>query len=97
MASISGTTRRLPEPSPLDLDQRLELGRVAHGDGARMVRHLLAGCVVVAVDGDGFHAQALQRDDHFLAEFAAAQQHDAGGRGGQGVPSVVIVDGRRKK
>jgi len=66
----------------LGLDQGLELGRIAHGDGARVVGHLLAGRVLVAVHGNGFHAQALQRDQHFLAEFAAAQQHDFGGMGG---------------
>ena len=55
---------------PLGLDQRLELGRVAHGDGARMVRHLVAGRVVIAVYSDGFHAQALQRYQHLLAKLA---------------------------
>jgi hypothetical protein len=48
-----------------------------------MVRHLLAGRVGVAVDGNGLDAQALQRDQHFFAQFTAAQQHDAGGVGGQ--------------
>ena len=57
----------------------LQLRRVAHRDGARVVRHLLAGRVLVAVDGDGLDAQALQRDQHFLAELAGAQQHHAGG------------------
>jgi hypothetical protein len=66
MASISGTTRS----GFLGLDQRAQLRRVAHGDGAGVVRHLLAGGVVVAVHRDGFHAQALQRDQHFLAQFA---------------------------
>ncbi len=64
-------------------DQRPQLGRVAHGDGARVVRHLLAGGVVVAVHRDGFHAQALQRDQHLLAQLAGAEQHDFGGRGGE--------------
>ena len=68
----------------LGLDQRLELRRVAHRDGARMVRHLLAGRVLVAVDRDGLDAQALQRDQHLLAEFAGAEQHHAGGGGGKG-------------
>jgi hypothetical protein len=68
----------------LGLDQRLELRRVAHGDGARVVRHLLAGRVLVAVDRDGLHAQALQGDQHLLAEFTGAEQHHAGGGGGKG-------------
>ena len=68
----------------LGFDQRLELGRVAHGDGARVVGHLLAGGVVVAVYRNGFHAQALQRDQHFLAQLPRAEQHDFGGVGRQG-------------
>ena len=67
----------------LGLDQGLELGRVAHGDGAAVVRHLLAGGVVVAVGGGHFHAQALQGNDDFFAKLAAAQQHDFGGVGGE--------------
>jgi hypothetical protein len=55
-----------------------------------VVRHLLAGRVLVAVDGDGFHAQALQRDQHFLAELAGAQQHDFGGGRGEGRSRVVM-------
>jgi PAS domain S-box-containing protein len=35
--------------------------------------------MVVAVDGDRLDAQALQRDQHLLAEFAGAEQHHAGG------------------
>ena len=69
------------EIRPLGLDQRLELRRIAHRDGARVVRHLVAGRGVVAVDGDRLDPQALQRDQHFLAELAAAEQHDAGGVG----------------
>ncbi|MNT12200.1 hypothetical protein D3C72_1471200 [compost metagenome] len=68
----------------LGLDERLELVGVAHGDGARVVRHLLAGGVLVAVDGDGLDAQALQGDQHLLAELAGAEQHHAGGGRGQG-------------
>ncbi len=65
------------------LDQRLELVRVAHGDGARVVGYLLAGCILIAVDGDGFHTQALQCNQHFLAQLAGAEQHHFGGRGGE--------------
>ena len=64
----------------LALDQRAQRGAVAHGDRARVVRDLLAGRVLVAVDGDGLDAQALQRDQHFLAELAASKQHHARGR-----------------
>jgi chemotaxis protein CheX len=35
--------------------------------GEQNVRDLVAGCVRITVDGDHFHAQALQRDDDFLA------------------------------
>ena len=68
---------------PLGLDQRAQLRRIAHRDRAGVVRDLLAGRVVVAVDRDRLDAEALQRDQHFLAELAAAEQHDAGGMGGQ--------------
>ena len=66
---------------PFGLDQGFELRGVAHQNGTRVVGHLLAGRVVVTVDGHGFHAQALQRDQHFFAQFAAAEQHDFGGAG----------------
>ena len=75
---------RIEPYGPLSLDQGLELRRVAHGDGARVVRHLLAGGVVVTIDRKGFHAQALQRNQHFLAQLARPQQHDFGGMGRQG-------------
>jgi hypothetical protein len=45
--------------------------------------NLMAGSVFVTVDSDYFDPQALQGDDHFLAEFAGTEQHDAGGRGGE--------------
>ncbi|BBP05083.1 hypothetical protein TPL01_09670 [Sulfuriferula plumbiphila] len=47
------------------------------------MRYLVAGGVGVAVHSDGFHAQALQGDDDLLAEFTAAEEHDAGGGGGE--------------
>jgi len=37
----------------------------------------MAGRVGVAVDRDHLDAEPLQRDDHFLAELAGAQQHHA--------------------
>jgi len=64
----------------LRFNQGAQLVRVAHGDGPAVVGHLLARCVVVAVDSDGFDAQALQGDQHLLAELTRAQQHDAHGR-----------------
>ena len=60
-------------------DQRTQRLGVGHVDDVGAVRHLLAGGIGIAVDGDHFHAQALQRDDDFLAEFACAEQHDPGG------------------
>jgi len=42
------------------------------------MRDLMTGRVGVTIHCDGFHAQALQRDDDFLAQLAAAEQHDAG-------------------
>jgi hypothetical protein len=47
----------------------------------RAVRYLMARCICVTVYGDHFHAQALQGDDDFFAEFTTAQQHDFGGGG----------------
>ncbi len=69
---------------PLGLHQCPQLVGVAHGDGAGVVGDLVAGRVVVPVDGDGLHAEPLQRDEHLLGQLAAAQQHHAGGRRGQG-------------
>lgn len=59
------------------LDQRPQRSAVGHRDDMRAVGDLLTGCVGVAIDGDHFDAESLQRDDHFLAELAGAQQHDA--------------------
>ena len=39
--------------------------------------NLMAGSVFVAVYSNDLDAEALQRDDDLLAEFAGAQQHDA--------------------
>ena len=71
MASISGTTQGAGARS--FRYQRLELGRVAHGDGARGGPPAGRG-VVVAVYGDGLDPETLQRDQHFLAQLARAQQ-----------------------
>ena len=65
------------------LDQPAQRGPVGHRDHVRAVRDLMARRVRVAVDGDHFDAETLQRDDHFLAELAAAQQHHLGRGGGK--------------
>ena len=46
------------------------------------MRHLLRRGVGIAIHRDGLHAQPLQFDHDFLAQFAGAQQHhlDGGGR-----------------
>ena len=48
-----------------------------------MVRHLLAGRVVVAVHRNRLDAQALQCNQHLFAQLAGAEQHNFGGVGGQ--------------
>ena len=40
-----------------------------------------------------FHAQALQRDQHFLPSSPGTEQHDFGGVGDRGVPRVVMRRG----
>ncbi len=55
-------------------DQLAQQRRVEHVQGVATVRHLHGRRVVVAVGGDHFHAQALQLDGYFLAQFTAAQQ-----------------------
>ncbi len=78
IASISGTI----ELRALLLDQPTQRDAVGHRDHVRAMRDLMAGGVRVAVDRDDLDPQSLQRDDHFLAELAAAEQHDLGrGRG----------------
>jgi len=60
----------------LRVDQSGEDIARGHVDGLRTVRHLVAGGAVVAVHRDDLHAQALQGDDDFLAQFSRAQHHD---------------------
>ncbi len=81
-----GLDLRHDQMRPFLLDQRAQRGAVGHVDDMRAMRHLMAGRIGVAVHRDDFDAQALQGDDDFLAEFAAAEQHDAGGGGESGVP-----------
>ena len=64
-------------------DQRADRGRVQHVQHVRTMRHLHRRRVRVAVGGNDFHAQALQLDGHFLAQFPGSQQQDAGGGRGQ--------------
>ena len=66
------------------LDERGERVAVGHVDHVEAVRDLVARRVRVAVDGDHFDAEALQRNDHFLAELAGTEQHDFGGGRGEG-------------
>ena len=40
-------------------------------------------CVRITVGRDHFDAEPLQRDHHFLAEFAAAEQEHPDGMGGE--------------
>ena len=61
------------------LDQRAQRGAVGHVDHVRAMRDLMTRRIRITVDGDHFDAQPLQRDDHFLAELAGAEQHDARG------------------
>jgi hypothetical protein len=65
---------------PFLLDDGAQAGRVGHRDDVRTMRHLHARRVSIAIDGNDFDAESLKGDDHFLAEFAGAKQHDAGGR-----------------
>lgn len=58
-------------------DDGAQGGGIGHGDDVAAVCDLHAGGVGVAIDADYFAAQPLQGNDDFLAEFAAAQQHDA--------------------
>ncbi len=65
----------------LGLDDRPQRGRVRHVDHVRAMGDLVAWRILITIDRDDFDAEALQRDDDFLAEFAGAEQHDARGRG----------------
>jgi len=66
---------------PFPFHQRAQRRAVGHVDDMRAMRDLVTGGVGVAVNRDGLHAQALQGDDHLLAELAGAEQHDARGAG----------------
>ena len=61
-------------------DGRGQRPRVAHVHRQGVVRHLLGGGPLVAVDGGDLHPQARQGDGDLLAELARAQQGHAGGR-----------------
>ena len=75
-------------------DQGTQRGAVSHIDDMRTVRHLMPRCILVAVHRDNFHPQTLQGDDDFLAELAAAEQHDfGGGRRKRGTQTGSIVCG----
>ena len=78
-----GLDFRHHEMWPLLLDQRPQRLAVRHVDDMGAMGHLMAGRVGIAIHRDNFHAQALQGDDHFLAQFAAAEQHDPSSRGAE--------------
>ena len=78
-----GLDLRHDQVRALQRDDGLQRRRVGHGHDVAAVRHLHGRGVGVAVDADHLDPQPLQRDGHFLAELAAAQQHHAGGVGGE--------------
>ena len=53
-------------------------GAIGHVDDVMTMRHLHGRRARIAVDRDHLAAEPCQFDGDFLAEFAAAQQHDAG-------------------
>ena len=76
------------------LDERAQRDPVSHGDHVRPVRHLVARRVRVPVNRDHFNSQALQCDDHFLAQFARPEQHDPQrGCGKRGTDTGSVRDG----
>jgi hypothetical protein len=70
--------------------QRLRIGHVEH---VRAVGHLVAGGVGIAVGGDHLDPEPLQRNDHFLAQFAGPQQQHAQRVGRQGVARARAGEG----
>ena len=63
----------------LTLDQFTKCCPISHIDDMRTVCHLMTRRIGVAIHRDGFNPQSLECDDHLLAEFATAEQHDPGG------------------
>jgi hypothetical protein len=61
------------------LDQGAQRGAVGHGHDMAAMRHLHARRIGIAVHADHLAAEALQCDNYLLAQFAAAEQHHAGG------------------
>ncbi len=49
-----------------------------------MIRDLHGGGIGIGVDRDDLDPEALQLDDHLLAEFPGAEHHDLGGGCGEG-------------
>lgn len=78
-----GLDLRHDQMRALLLDQRAQRRGIAHVDHVRAMRDLVPRRIRVAVHGDHFDAEPLQRNDHFLAEFARAEQHHARGGGGK--------------
>jgi hypothetical protein len=64
-------------------DQRADRGAVEHVEHVAAMRDLHGRRMRIAIGGDDFHAEALQLQRHFLAEFARAEQEHARGMRGQ--------------
>ena len=79
----NGFNFRHHQHGALRFNQCLELRWIAHGDRARVVGHLLTGRVVIAIYRNGLDPQALQCNQHFFAQFTAAEQHYFGRMGGE--------------
>ena len=75
---------RYHQMGPLGFDHAAQRRAVGHGEHMAAVGHLHGRRVGITVYGDHFAAQPLQGDRHLLAQFAAAEQHDAERGGGQG-------------
>lgn len=68
---------------------------IEHRDHMGTVCHLHGWCVRVGIHGHHLAAEALEFDDHLLAELAGAEQQDLGGGGGKGVPMETLDMGLR--
>ena len=60
-------------------DQGAQCLAIGHIDHMSPVRNLMSRCIRITIHRDRFDPQTLQGDDHFFAQLAAAQQHDASG------------------
>ena len=60
------------------LDDGTQRGAIQHVDHVAAVRNLHGRGIGIAINGDHFNAQALQFDDDFFTQLAAATQQYAG-------------------